>query len=94
LTQSAAQRAGAARPPGAARDLRALLLLALRASSGRGVHADAARNLVLAILFAQLLADAGHEGPPHAARRAPRHDRPKRHRLPHRDTLSGRRPRG
>jgi hypothetical protein len=94
LTQSGAQRAGAARPPGAARDLRALLLLALRASSGRGAHADAARNLVLAILFAQLLAGAGHEGPPHAARRAPRHDRPKRHRLPHRDTLSGRRPRG
>jgi hypothetical protein len=77
-----------------ARDLRALLLFALRASSGRGAHADAARNLVLAILFAQLLAGARHEGPPHASKRAPRHDRPKRHRLPHRDTLSGRRPRG
>ena len=84
----------AAAPPAAARDLRALLLFALRASSGRGAHADAARNLVIAILFAQLLADAGHDGPPHASRRAPRHDRPKRHRLPHRDTLSGRRPRG
>jgi hypothetical protein len=84
-------RAGDSAP---ARDLRALLLIALRASSGRGVHADAARNLVLAILFAQLLAGAGHEGPPHASKRAPRHDRPKRHRLPHRETLSGRRPRG
>jgi hypothetical protein len=97
LTQGAAQRSGASgapRPPGAARDLRALLLLALRASSGRGAHADAARNLVLAIVFAQLLAGADHEGPPHAAKRAPRHDHPKRHRLPHRDTLSGRRPRG
>jgi hypothetical protein len=69
-------------------------LLALRASAGRGPHAEAARNVVLAILLAQLLAGAGHEGPPHAARRAPRHDRPRRHRLPHRDTLSGRRPRG
>jgi len=71
-----------------------LLVFALRASSGRGAHAEAARNLVFAILFAQLLAGAGHEGPPHASKRAPRHARPKRHRLPHRDTLSGRRPRG
>jgi hypothetical protein len=78
----------------AARDLRALLLFALRASSGRNAHAEAARNLVLAILFAQLLAGAGHEGPPHASKRAPRHDRPKRDRRPHRDALSGRRPRG
>ncbi len=76
------------------RDVRGLLVFALRASHGRGAHADAARNLVLAILFAQLLAGADHEGPPHAARRAPRHARPKRQRLPHRDTLSGRRPRG
>ena len=89
--QAGAPASRDARP---ARDLRALLLFALRASSGRGAHADAARNLVIAILFAQLLADAGHDGPPHASRRAPRHDRPKRHRLPHRDTLSGRRPRG
>jgi hypothetical protein len=80
--------------PRAARELRALLAFALRASSGRGPHAEAARNVVLAILLAQLLAGAGHEGPPHAALRAPRHDRPRRHRLPHRDTLSGRRPRG
>jgi len=77
-----------------ARDLRALLFLALRASAGRGAHAEAARNVVLAILIAHLLADSGHDGPPHAAQRAPRHARPRRHRLPHRDTLSGRRPRG
>jgi hypothetical protein len=76
------------------RDARAFLAFALRASSGRGPHAEAARNVVLAILLAQLLAGAGHEGPPHAARRAPRHARARRHRLPHRDTLSGRRPRG
>jgi hypothetical protein len=77
-----------------ARELRSLLLFALRASAGRGPHAEAARNVVLAILIAQLLADSGHDGPPHPAQRAPRHDRPRRHRLPHRDTLSGRRPRG
>jgi hypothetical protein len=50
--------------------------------------------VVLTILLAQLLADSGHAGPPHAAMRAPRHTLPRRTRLPHRDTLSGRRPRG
>jgi hypothetical protein len=80
--------------PNTAREARAFLLFALRASSGRGPHAEAARNVVLAILLAQLLAGAAHDGPPHAARRAPRHARPRRQRLPHRDTLSGRRPRG
>jgi hypothetical protein len=70
------------------------MLAALRAQAGRGAHAQAARQLVLAILFAQLLAGAGHEGPPHPARRAPRHHRPLRHRLPHREALAGRRPRG
>jgi hypothetical protein len=49
---------------------------------------------VLTILLAQLLAGAAHDGPPHAARRAPRHARPQRHRQPHRSTLAGRRPRG
>jgi hypothetical protein len=77
-----------------AAELRALLALALRAADGRGAHAQAARNLVLTLLLAQLLADAGHAGPPHPAQRAPRHSRPRRHRLPHRDTLAGRRPRG
>jgi hypothetical protein len=68
--------------------------LLLRASGGRGPHAEAARNVLLALLFAQLLASSAHEGPPHAARRAPRRARPERQRLPHRDTLAGRRPRG
>jgi hypothetical protein len=72
----------------------ALLVLALRASGGRGPHAEAARKVVLAVILAQLLAGAAHAGPPHPARSAPRHDRPRRHRLPHRDTFSGRRPRG
>jgi hypothetical protein len=66
----------------------------VRASAARGPHAEAARNVVLTILLAQLLAGAGHDGPPHAAQRAPRDARPRRHRLPHRDTLAGRRPRG
>ena len=52
-----------------ARDLHPLLLFALRASSG--AHSDAARNLVLAILFAQLLADGAHEGPVPALAPAP-----------------------
>jgi hypothetical protein len=72
--------------------LRELLALALRASSGR--HADAARNVVLTILLAHLLADAGHDGPPHATPRAPRRGgTPKSHHA-HRSALSGRRPRG
>ena len=50
------------------RDVRALLLIALRASGGRGPHAEAARNVVLAILLAQMLAGADHDGPPHAVR--------------------------
>jgi hypothetical protein len=75
-------------------ELRALLALALRAADGHGPHAEAARNLVLTMLLAQLLAGAGHAGPPHAARRAPRHARPRRHRQPHRPSLAGRRPRG
>ncbi|MDA0163886.1 hypothetical protein OM076_26685 [Solirubrobacter ginsenosidimutans] len=73
--------------------LRELLALALRASSGR--HADAARDVVLTILLAHLLADAGHDGPPHGSPRAPRRGgkAPKSHHAG-RSALSGRRPRG
>jgi hypothetical protein len=71
-----------------------LLIVALRASGGSGTHARGAREVVLLVLIAQLLADAGHDGPPHASTRAPRQVRARRSRLPHRDTLSGRRPRG
>ncbi|HWK25814.1 MAG TPA: hypothetical protein VNS09_04585 [Solirubrobacter sp.] len=87
-------RAAAARPspPADATALRALLALALRASSGR--HADAARNVVLAILLAQLLAGAAHEGPPHAPRRPSRRRAVPRPHHAHRSSLSGRRPRG
>ena len=70
-----------------------LLVLALRASSGR--HSEAARNVVLTILLAHLLADAGHDGPPHGSPRAPRGGGkvPRSHRA-HRSALAGRRPRG
>jgi hypothetical protein len=76
------------------REMRALLLIALRASGGRGPHAEAARNVVLAILLAQMLAGAAHEGPPHPAGRAPRRVVPRRDRRAFRETLAGRRPRG
>jgi hypothetical protein len=89
----------AARPGSAARPasleahrLEELLVLALRATSGR--HAEAARNVVLTILFAQLLAGAGHDGPPHASPRAPRRGPTPRPRHAHRTSLMGRRPRG
>jgi hypothetical protein len=72
--------------------LDALLALAVRASAGR--HAEAARNVLLTILLARLLAEGAHEGPPHAARRPPRRGPAPRSRLPHRSTTTGRRPRG
>jgi len=74
-------------------DLRALLLVALRAQAGRGPHAEAARQVVLAIMLAQILAGAAHEGPPHAARRAPRRVGGSSRRWA-RESLAGRRPRG
>jgi hypothetical protein len=70
------------------------MLVALRASGGTGPHAAAARQVVLLVLIAQLLAASQHDGPPHAAARAPRDVRARRSRLPRRDSLAGRRPRG
>ena len=75
-------------------DLGTILAWALRAQAGRGPHAELARQVVLAVLVAQLMAGSRHEGPPHAARRAPRSSRPRRERLPYRESLAGRRPRG
>ncbi len=74
-------------------DVGTFLAWALRVQQGRGPQAELARQVVLAIVFAQLLAAADHAGPPHAHRRAPR-DAGRRQRLPHREALSGRRPRG
>jgi hypothetical protein len=76
------------------RDMRALFVIALRASGGRGPHAEAARSVVLAILLAQMLAGAAHDGPPHPAWRTPRRVSPGRNRRAHQGSLSGRRPRG
>jgi hypothetical protein len=76
------------------RELAPLLTVALRVSEGSGPHAQAARQVVLLVLIAQLLASAQHDGPPHAAHRAPRHVRARRFRRPHHDSLAGRRPRG
>jgi hypothetical protein len=76
------------------REFAPLLMVALRASGGTGAHAAAARRVVLLVLIAQLLAASRPEGPPHRDWRVPRHSRPRRSRLPHRESLSGRRPRG
>jgi hypothetical protein len=75
-------------------DLAPLLIVALRASAGTGAHAAAAREVVLAILFAELLAGAGHDTRPHAPARPAGYDRPPRPRAPRHDSLAGRRPRG
>jgi hypothetical protein len=75
-------------------DLRALLLAALRIQAGRGPHAEVARQVVLTVLLAELLAGAAHDGPPHAASRAPRAHVPRRNRMPRRGSVAGRRPRG
>jgi hypothetical protein len=76
------------------RDLASLLVIALRASGGSGAHAEAARQVVLLVLVAELIAASQHDGPPHAAQRAPRqlHLRSSRRRQV--ESLSGRRPRG
>ena len=74
---------------------RSLLLAALRLQAGRGAHAELARQVVLFLLFAELLGGSGHAGPPHAAWRAPSRDVPARAgRRVARSSLTGRRPRG
>ena len=75
-------------------DVGTLLAWALRAQARGGPQAELARGVVLAVIFAELVAGAQHDGPPHAALRAPRHARMRRSRLPHRESLCGRRPRG
>jgi hypothetical protein len=75
-------------------DLGTFLAWALRAQAGRGPHAAYARQVVLAVLIAQLLAASRHNGPPHAAWRPPREARPRRQRMTYRESLAGRRPRG
>jgi hypothetical protein len=76
------------------RDPAVLLVIALRASGGSGTHAEAARQVVLFVIVAQLLAAAQHDGPPHDTERAPRQLRARRSRRPHIVSFAGRRPRG
>jgi hypothetical protein len=58
------------------------------------VHAERARQVVLLILLAQLLAASQHDGPPHAAQRAPRRLGGRRFRRARIESVTGRRPRG
>src|SRR3954451_10237076 len=51
-------------------ELGTILAWAVRTQAGRGPHAEVARQVVLAVVLAQLVAGAQHDGPPHAARRA------------------------
>jgi hypothetical protein len=65
-----------------------------RLQAGDGPHAELARQVIVALLFAHLVAAGAHAGPPHAPRRPPRHSGLRRQRLTHRESLTGRRPRG
>jgi hypothetical protein len=76
------------------RDLAPLLVIALRASGGSGAHAERARQFVLLVLLAQLLAAAQHDGPPHGAHRAPSRLGARRLRRTRIESVTGRRPRG
>jgi hypothetical protein len=74
---------------------RSLLLAALRLQAGHGAHAEVARQVVLFLLFAELLGGAGHGRPPHPAWRTPVRDVPGRPgRRVARSSLAGRRARG
>ncbi len=74
---------------------RSLLLAALRLQAGQGVHAELARQVVLLLLFAELVGGSAHGGPPHPAWRTPARDVPGRPgRRVARSSLAGRRPRG
>jgi hypothetical protein len=73
---------------------RELLVIALRAGGGTGAHAERARQVVLLVLLAQLLAAAQHDGPPHGSQRAPRRVGARRTRRARIESVTGRRPRG
>jgi hypothetical protein len=75
-------------------DAGTILTWLARIQADGGPHAELARQVVVALLFAHLLAAGAHAGPPHASRRPPRGAGMRRQRLPHRESLSGRRPRG
>ena len=60
----------------------------------KGSHAEITRQVVLFVLLAEILAAAGHEGPPHRSWGPPRSERGCRGRRSFRESLAGRRPRG
>jgi hypothetical protein len=60
----------------------------------QGTHAAITKQVVLFVLLAEILAAAGHDGPPHRPFGRPRsHPRPAGRRS-FRESLAGRRPRG
>jgi hypothetical protein len=66
----------------------------VRVSVAGGAHAELARQVVLFVLLAELLASAGHDRPPHRPFGPPQAHRPRPQRRHARESLSGRRPRG
>jgi hypothetical protein len=71
-----------------------VLVTALRIQARGGAHAELARQVVLFVLMAEMLASGGHAGPPHAAFAPPRSDSRRNGRRTFRESLAGRRPRG
>jgi hypothetical protein len=57
-------------------------------------HPELARRVIVCCLFAEALAGAGHDGPPHGSFGRPRSDRRGGGRRGFRESLAGRRPRG
>jgi hypothetical protein len=57
-------------------------------------HPELARQVILLCLFAEALAGAGHDGPPHRSYGRPRSDSRRAARRSFRESLAGRRPRG
>jgi hypothetical protein len=57
-------------------------------------HPELARQVILCCMFAEALAAAGHDGPPHAPYGRPRSARGGDGRRTFRESLAGRRPRG
>jgi hypothetical protein len=71
-----------------------VLQTALRIQARGGAHAEMARQVVLFLLFAEILAGSGHAGPPHRGFAPPRSDARRAGRRTFRESLAGRRPRG
>jgi hypothetical protein len=75
-------------------DRRSLKLLQLAQRLVWRGQPELARQVILFCLFAEALAAAGHDGPPHAPYGRPRPARGGAGRRAFRESLAGRRPRG